>query len=47
VAEASDTIIEAIRTAFAGVPRGAITLHEAEVIDSYGSAEERATAVRT
>lgn len=37
-------IIEAIHAAFRGVPRGQITLHEAEVIDEYGSAEERRDA---
>ena len=41
-----EAIIEAIRAAFAGVPRGAITLHEAEVIDDYGSTEERQEARR-
>jgi len=44
--ESVDSIIEAIRLAFAGVVRGKITLHEAEVIDSYGSKEERAEARR-
>jgi len=39
-----ESIIEAIRSAFAGTPRGAITIHEAEVIDEYGSAEERREA---
>lgn len=37
-------LIEAIETAFAGVPRGAISLHEAEVIDSYGTEKERERA---
>jgi hypothetical protein len=37
-------IIAAIRAAFRGVARGAITLHEAEVIDDYGTDEERAAA---
>lgn len=42
----AEAVIEAIRSSFAGVPRGAITIHEAEVIDDYGSAEERAKARR-
>ena len=37
-------VIAAIRAAFDGVERGAVTLHEADVMDSYGSAEERAAA---
>jgi hypothetical protein len=40
----AQAIVDAIREAFAGVRRGAITLHEAEVIDSYGSDDERADA---
>ena len=40
----SEAIIEAIRAAFAAVPRGAITIHEAEVIDEYGSDDMRAEA---
>jgi Family of unknown function (DUF6714) len=43
---APDEIIAGIRAAFAGVPRGAVTIHEAEVIDSYGSDQERAAARR-
>lgn len=42
----AEAIIEAIRIAFFGVPRGGISIHEAEVIDSYGSAEEREEARR-
>lgn len=42
--DAAEAIIEEIRAAFAGVPRGAITLHEAEEIDTYGTADERARA---
>lgn len=41
-----EAIVEAIRSAFAGVPRGAITLHEAQVIDGYGDDDERARARR-
>jgi hypothetical protein len=37
-------IMEAIRLAFADVQRGTITIHEAEVIDSYGATEERQAA---
>ena len=37
-------IIAEIHAAFRGVPRGQITLHEAEVIDNYGSKEERINA---
>ncbi len=37
-------IIEAIRSAFAGVPRGRITLHEAEVMDLYGTDAQRQQA---
>jgi hypothetical protein len=44
--EVPDEIIASIRTAFAGVPRGAVTIHEAEVVDGYGSDEERAAARR-
>jgi len=39
-------IIVEINTAFAKVRRGNITLHETEVIDSYGSDKERRTARR-
>jgi hypothetical protein len=39
-----ETVIEAIREAFADVQSGGITVHEAEVIDSYGSDEERKEA---
>lgn len=34
-------IISALEAAFAGVSRGAVTIHEAEVIDDYGSKDER------
>ena len=44
MADMSESIIEAIRSAFAGVPRGRITMHEAEVIDDYGSDDERKKA---
>jgi hypothetical protein len=44
--KAAVEVVAAIRAAFAGVPRGAVTIHEAEVIDRYGSDEERAAAVR-
>jgi hypothetical protein len=37
-------IVEEIRSAFAGVPRGAITIHEAEVIDVYGTDARRRRA---
>jgi len=40
----AELIISDIRDAFLGVRRGAITLHEAEVIDKYGSPDERAEA---
>jgi hypothetical protein len=46
VAESLEAVIAAIRTAFAGTRRGAITLYEAEVIDSYGDDDERARARR-
>jgi hypothetical protein len=39
-------IIEAIHAAFRGVSRGEITIHEAEVIDEYGTKEERVVARR-
>jgi hypothetical protein len=36
-------VVALIREAFAGVTRGnGVTLHEADMIDSYGSAHERA-----
>jgi hypothetical protein len=35
-----ESIIEAIRSAFAGVPRGSITIHEADLIEDYDSDEE-------
>jgi hypothetical protein len=42
-----DCIIEMIRCAFDGVPRGqGITLHEAEVLDDYGTEEDRENARR-
>ncbi len=37
-------LCEAIRVAFNGVRRGTITLHEALVIDNYGSTEQRNAA---
>ncbi len=37
-------IIRLITGAFAGVPRGAMTIHEAEVVDNYGTETERAKA---
>lgn len=43
---AADALVEAIRSAFAGVPRGSITLHEAEVIDAYGTDAQRRAARR-
>lgn len=39
-------IIEEIHAAFRGVRRGEITLHEAEMIDDYGTLKERAAARR-
>lgn len=42
----AQAVIEAIREAFRGVPRGETTLHEGEVIDDYGSAEKRGKARR-
>lgn len=42
--DAAEAIIEEIRAAFAGVRRGEISLHEAEVIDEYGSDESREMA---
>jgi hypothetical protein len=42
--ELCDEIIARITAAFSGVPRGGITLHEAVVIDHYGSDAERRTA---
>ncbi len=42
--DAKESIIEAIRTAFAGVKRGRITLHEAEEIDSYSMPDQCAEA---
>ena len=44
VDEEAEAIVDAIRSAFRGVARGAITLHEAEAIDDYGSDDERAAA---
>jgi hypothetical protein len=40
----AEAIIRDIHHAFRGVSRGRITLHEAEVIDEYGSDEARAEA---
>ena len=42
--ESVEDIVRAIEAAFAGVPRGRITLHEAEAIDGYETAEERQEA---
>lgn len=39
-----EAIIDAIRSAFASVPQGRITIHEAEVIDGYGSPATREEA---
>ncbi|TVQ32894.1 MAG: hypothetical protein EA376_04405 [Phycisphaeraceae bacterium] len=40
----AEAIIQEIYEAFRGVPRGEITLHEALVIDEYGTAEEMVEA---
>ena len=37
-------LVDAIRSAFHGVPRGRITIHEAEVIDTYGTSDQQARA---
>ncbi len=37
-------LIEDIREAFKGVSRGYVTLHEADVIDDYGTPEQRIEA---
>lgn len=42
--ESVETIVQAIEAAFEGVRRGTITLHEAEVIDAYGTEAERRAA---
>lgn len=44
VEDEAQEIIKSIHSAFQGVSRGEITLHEAEVIDVYGTQEERASA---
>ena len=44
--DSADDIIRAIEAAFAGVPCGQVTLHEAEVMDAYGSEVERRAARR-
>jgi hypothetical protein len=44
--DSADDIIRAIEAAFAGVGRGRVTLHEAEVMDAYGSEAERGEARR-
>ena len=44
VDEDADSIIRDISEAFLGVRRGEITLHEAEVIDEYGTPKARAEA---
>jgi len=41
MAETVNDLIAAIHAAFHGVPIGEITLHEAEVIDTYGTMKER------
>ncbi|MEO5726786.1 MAG: DUF6714 family protein [Byssovorax sp.] len=46
MADEAEGIIEAIRSAFADVLRGSITIHEAEVIDRYGSDAEHQKARR-
>lgn len=46
MSDAVQEVVDAIHAAFAGVERGVITLHEAEVIDDYGAADERAAARR-
>jgi hypothetical protein len=46
MADKAEGIIEAIRLAFADMLRGSITIHEAEVIDRYGSDAERQKARR-
>jgi hypothetical protein len=46
VATEEGEIIEEIRSAFAGVPRGATTIHEAEVMDVYGTDAQRQEARR-
>lgn len=44
--DARRELIDAIADAFRDTPRGEITLHEAEAIDSYATAEERDRARR-
>ncbi len=44
VDENAEALIHSIRAAFLGVQRGTITLHEAKVIDNYGTPEARAEA---
>jgi hypothetical protein len=44
--DSAESVIEAIRLAFDGVPRGKISLHEAEVIDDYGAKGKRDEARR-
>ena len=47
VGERRAALVEQIRAAFSGVGRrGGVSLHEADVIDRYGSARERARARR-
>lgn len=43
-AESVEDLIGAIEAAFAGVPRGQVTIHEAEVMDDYGTDAERRSA---
>jgi len=44
VLEPVENVILSIEQAFAGVSRGSVTLHEAEVLDSYGTDAERQAA---
>ncbi len=39
-------LLDTIRSAFRGVQRGKITIHEAEVIDEYGTSDQQARARR-
>ena len=43
-AESVEDLVGAIEAAFAGVSRGQITIHEAEVLDDYGTEAERLEA---
>jgi hypothetical protein len=46
VADAPESTIDAIRPAFAGVPRGRMPIHEAEFIDRHEPSGERPEARR-